>query len=199
MPIRFGSYNISNERNRGLDSAQGMSQANMDLGIFQKAKCTEGIYTRESARYRVITTDAPSQHRGGVALFYRPSPLFAVEAVRQFGPNVMSFQLATGVRQWYIIGCYLALDDTFTIESVVSALKERPKGTTLVVAGDLNTALDDPENNRRGMEIAAALIEAGLEDMMAHFLLRRRRLEGSDGCGAWSGRARSSGHGHTKF
>ena len=56
----------------------------------------------------------------------------------------MSFQLATGARRWYIIGSYLAPDDTSTIESVVAALKERPKGTALVVAGDLNTALDDP-------------------------------------------------------
>ena len=87
----------------------------------------------------------------------------------------MSFQLATGARRWYIIRCYLAPDNTSTIESVVAALKERPKGTALVVVGDLNTALDDPENNRRGTEIAAALIEAGLEDMTVHFLPLRRR------------------------
>ena len=87
----------------------------------------------------------------------------------------MSFQLATKAWRWYIIGCYLAPDDTSTIESVVAALKERPKGTALVVAGGLNTALDDPENDRRGTEIAAALAEAGLEDMTAHFLPRRQR------------------------
>ena len=98
-----------------------------------------------------------------------------MEAVRQFGLNVVSFQLATGARRWYIIGCYLAPDDTSTIESVIAALKERPRGTALVVAGDLNTTLDDPENDRRGTEIVAALTEAVLEDMTAHFLPRRRR------------------------
>ena len=47
MPIRFGTYNIRNGRNRGLESAlRGMSQANMDLGIFQETKVTDGIYTR---------------------------------------------------------------------------------------------------------------------------------------------------------
>ena len=71
MPIRFGTYNIRNGRNGGLELAlQGMSQTNMDLGIFQERKCTEGIYTRESAGYRVVATDAPSRHRGGLALFY---------------------------------------------------------------------------------------------------------------------------------
>ena len=116
MPISFGTYNIRNGRNGGLELAlRGMAQAIMDLGIFQETKCTDGIYTRESAGYSVVATDARSRHCGGVVLFYRPSPLFAVEAVRQFGPNIVSFQLATGARRWYIIGCYLAPDDTLTI------------------------------------------------------------------------------------
>ena len=62
-----------------------------------------------------------------------------------------------------------------TIESVLAALKERPRGTALVVVGDLHTTLDDPENDRRGTDIAAALTEAGLEDVEAHFLQRLRR------------------------
>ena len=54
------------------------------------------IYTRESAGYRVVATDAPSRHRVRVALFYRPYPLFAVEAVREYEPNILSFEVATG-------------------------------------------------------------------------------------------------------
>ena len=136
---------------------RGMSQANMDLGIFQETKCMGGIYTHGSSGYSLVATEAPSQHHGGVAVFYRPSQLFAVEAVRQFGLNVVGFQLATGARRWYIIGCYLALNDISTIESVVAPLKERPRGTALIVACDLNTTLSDPENDGRGTEIRAAL------------------------------------------
>ena len=43
------------------------------------------------------------------------------------------------------------------------------------MAGDLNTDLGEVECDRRGAEISAALTEAGLEDMLAHFLLRKRR------------------------
>ena len=33
--IRLGTYNIRNSRNRGLESAlRGISQANMDVGVF---------------------------------------------------------------------------------------------------------------------------------------------------------------------
>ena len=91
-----------------------------------------------------------SRHCVGVAVFYRTSPIIAVEAVRQFGPNVVSFHLETGARRWYIIGCYLAPDNTSRIESVVAALKERPRGTALIVVGDLNSTLSDPENDGRG-------------------------------------------------
>ena len=81
--IRFGTYNIRNGRNGGLEAAlRGMSQASMDLGIFQETKLTDGIYTRRSAGYSFVATDAPRRHRGGVAIFHRPAPHFAVEAVQ---------------------------------------------------------------------------------------------------------------------
>ena len=64
-----------------------------------------------------------------MAVFNRPAPHFAVEAVQKFGPNVIGFQLVTGAQRWCIVGCYLAPDDTSTIERVAEALKERPKGS----------------------------------------------------------------------
>ena len=65
VPIRFGTYNIRNRRKGGLEAAlRGMSQANMDLVILQETKLTDEIYTRGSAGYSVIATDAPSRHRG---------------------------------------------------------------------------------------------------------------------------------------
>ena len=94
--------------------------------------------------------------------------------MRQFSPNVVGFHMATGARRWYIIGCYLAPDDTLTIESVVAALKERPWGTALLVTGELNTTLLDLENNGRGTEITASLTEVGVEDIAAHFLPYQR-------------------------
>ena len=140
VPIRFGTYNICNGRNGGLEeSLRGVTQANMDLGILQETKLTDRIYTRGSAGYSVVTTESPSRYCGGVAIFHRPAPHFAVEAVRKYGPNVIGLQLATGARRWYIVGCYLAPNNTSTIERVVEALRARPKGAELLVVGDLNT------------------------------------------------------------
>ena len=135
-----------------------MSQANMDLGIFQETKVTYIIYTCGSAGYSIVATDVPSRHRGGVAVFHRTAPHFAVEAVQQFGPNVVGFQLATGERRWYIVGCHLAPDGTSTIESVVAVLKERPRGAELLVTGDFNVNLAEPEGYRKGEDITVDMV-----------------------------------------
>ena len=71
------------------------------------------------------------------------------------------------------MGCYLAPDNTLTIERVVEALKERPKEAELLVAGDMNSILAEPEGDRRGEDIVAELATEGLEDMSVHFLPQR--------------------------
>ena len=144
----------------------------MDLGILQETKLTYGIYTRGSAGYSVIATDAPSRHRGGVALFYRSEPHFVVEAVEKFGPNVLGFQIETGARRWYIVGVYIAPEGTETMERVVEAIRKKPRGAELLVAGDFNADIAAPEGDRRAENIATELATAGLEDMARHFLAR---------------------------
>ena len=70
-----------------------------------------------------------------------------VEAIKQFGQNVVGFQLAMGEQRWYIIVCYLAPDNTLTIESVVTALRERPWGAELLVVGNFNAGLVQPDRS----------------------------------------------------
>ena len=96
-------------------------------------------------------------------------------AAQKFEPNVIGFQLATGVRRWYSMGCYLAPDNTSSIERVIKALRERPKGAELLVAGDLNINLVAPEGDPREEDITTTIATEGLEDMAPHFLPRQRR------------------------
>ena len=98
-----------------------------------------------------------------------------MENVQEYGPNNLSSEVVMGSRKWYIIRCYLAPDNAETIEQVVAALGDKLRGTALIVVGDLNTDLGDTKNHRRGSEIAAAMTEVRLEDMMANFFLRKRK------------------------
>ena len=76
-------------------------------------------------------------------MFYREGAGFAVEEVRQYGTNVLRIEVVSGRRRWFIVGCYIAPDEAQTIERVVKALKDKPPGSALVVAGDLNTDLGE--------------------------------------------------------
>ena len=60
---------------------------------------------------------------------------------------------------------YLAPDDTLAIESAVAALKERPRGAKLLVAGDFNVKLSETEGNRKEENILLALVTEGLKDI----------------------------------
>ena len=173
--IRFGTYNICNGWNSGLElSLQGISKANRDLGIFQETSLMGWVFTCRSSGYSVVNTDMSSRHCSGVAVLYRPLLQYAVEAIKQFRPKVVVFQIATGDWRWYIIGCYFVLNKKLTIESVVADLKKRPRLLELMVTGDFNANFEHPEKDCREEELAKALKTALFADMSAHFLLQRR-------------------------
>ena len=50
--------------------------------------------------YKFVATPAPIRHQVGVVIFYWDSPVFAVEAIHQFGANAIVCQLVTGERRW---------------------------------------------------------------------------------------------------
>jgi hypothetical protein len=84
--IAVASYNIRNGRNGGLESpCRAMAAMDVDLGIFQETKITDGIYTRLSSGYSVVASNAASVHQGGIALFWRPNKSYEVEDWRVRG------------------------------------------------------------------------------------------------------------------
>ena len=95
--VRFGTYNIRNGKNGRFESVlQGMYQRNIDLGVFQDIKVTDGLHIHTLAVYSVFATDAPSQNSGGIELFYRyDMSHFQVKAMQQHGPNIPSFQVVS--------------------------------------------------------------------------------------------------------
>ena len=95
--------------------------------------------------------------------------------MEKFGPNVIGFQLATGVRRWYIVGVYLAPEDTTTMERVSEAIRSKPRGTELFVVGNFTVDLAALEGDLRAEDIATALATEGLEDLVRHFLPRETR------------------------
>ena len=88
-----------------------------------------------------------------------------MKAVEKFGPNVIGFQIATGAQRWYIVGVYLAREDTTTMERVSKAIRSKPRGVELLVACDFNVDLAALEGDRRAEDVVTALATEGLEDL----------------------------------
>ena len=82
-----------------------------------------------------MAPDASIQHRGGVAIFYQESPKFVVEAQNQRSTNAVSFQLATGDRRWFVMGCYLEPDDGTSIDNIVRVMVQHPHEAALLAVG----------------------------------------------------------------
>ena len=136
-------YDIRKEQNGVLEWAlRGMGKSNVDVGVFQETKLTYGIYTRGSSGYKVVAMLAPSRDCSDIAILYQDSPTFSVETIRQFGVNVIAFQMVTVERCWYIFGCYLATGNDTIIWYVEAAMSERPRGEELTISGDFNVDLE---------------------------------------------------------
>ena len=74
---------------------------------------------------------------------------FTLEAFRLQGPNVVSFQLETGGQRWHVVGFYIAPDNALTIEDVITVTIKWFRGADILVAGDFNADLAEPERNTR--------------------------------------------------
>ena len=104
-----------------------------------------------------------------------------MEALRLYGANVVSFQLESCGRWWFIVGCYLSPYDASAIEDVVAAIIQWTRGGALLMVSDFNTDLVAPEFRARDEEITKAMAESGIEDINIHFLPRHKPWL-KDGC-----------------
>ena len=173
--IRFGTFKIQNSRNRGLKLAlRRMDQRRFNCGVFKETNLTKGVYARELSGFRLMATEAPSAHRGGLAIFYCKEEHFAVEELSLHVPNVIRFKLMTGRWWWHVVGYYIAPSDASTIEDVAAVIRDQLYGDEILAAGKLNSDIAEPEGTSRGEAIAYELAAAGLEDMGMQFLPRSK-------------------------
>ena len=98
-----------------------------------------------------------------------------------FGPNVVSFILTPGARQWYVVGSYVPPNGVPAVHHVEQALRVTPKGVEMVLMGDLNVQLGNP-HGKHEEELAAALVYRGLVNIIDHFMPQRRYM----GTGSWA-------------
>jgi hypothetical protein len=143
--IAVATYNIRSGRNGGLVSAlRAMEGMGVDLGILLETKVTDGIYTQKLSGYLVAALNAPSAHRGGIALFLRPNKSYVVKDWQIWGPNMLTFVLVMGSTRFFAVGCYIPPNNLSTLAMIEQAWNECPCGHTPILLGDLNINLCSP-------------------------------------------------------
>ena len=66
MGIRIATLNIRLGRARGLEAAlRALQQGNVNIGVLQETKLTQGIHKRHGAGHDVWEIEAEIWHRGG--------------------------------------------------------------------------------------------------------------------------------------
>ena len=63
-------------------------------------------------------------------------------------PNIFTSHLEMVRNQWNVMGGYIALNNVLTIDDILKAIIRRTHGAELMVDGDFNTNLEDPERRR---------------------------------------------------
>jgi len=93
-------------------AAKGLAKMGVGCAILSDMKVTDDRYTHMMSGYKVLSTKAPSKHKGGIALLWQPvQEGFEVEATRVVTPNLITFQLVTGDDRYYVMGKYIPPND----------------------------------------------------------------------------------------
>ena len=80
-----------------------------------------------------------SRNWGGIIIFRREEEGWKVEGLKNFGPNVVSFTITSGKRQWYVVRAYVPPNDQPAVHWVAQSLTCGTAGLGDLLVSDLNT------------------------------------------------------------
>jgi hypothetical protein len=151
----------------------------VSVGILTETRLSTDRYTRSAYGYTVFATQTTRVNQGGIALTFTNNSLyFQVESQRRHGPNVISFFITTGTRQYPVIGVYIPPGDTTTL-AFISEAANRFEEQPSILIGNINVDFRTNTPSNRNTEIMALLTTLGLEDMSGHFIQRQNFRHGN--------------------
>jgi hypothetical protein len=106
----LATWNICCRRNTGLISAaKGLAQMGVNCADLTEVKIMNGKYPRCTSGFKIISSKATSHSQGGIALLWNKGhACFEVEAAKIVTPNLLTFQLVTGYKRFYVMGIYIS-------------------------------------------------------------------------------------------
>ena len=173
--ITIMTWNIVDARGGGLEAAARAARSiNANIVVLQETKVSLLRYTKRHFGYKIKATDVGDNRFGGVAVLYEESKLYKVEEAKARGPNVMTFEVFTGSKHYFVVGGYIPPSETTgkTLQTIDRAMKGRPKGSIPIFLGDLNVNLDHPRNDKE-IEVTEVIDSYGFSCATCDFTQRR--------------------------
>ncbi len=147
------------------------------LAVLTETKLTDDHYTRLASGFKILASKATSHNQGGIALLWKENhPGYEVELARIATPNLLTFQLVTGNKQFYCMGIYIPPTDTMGVEDLRAAWEACPEGCIPLVLGNLNINFSNPQNEWEEL-ICDLLDNINLVDTSRRFKPRRPRKQ----------------------
>ena len=73
-----------------------------------------------------------------------------MESIVNFGPNMESFLLTSGLRRWYIVGAYVPPHDAPDVQRIKQVLEVDLKGMEIILLGDPKIQSEGTVGQQRG-------------------------------------------------
>jgi hypothetical protein len=172
---------------RMTHAAAGLAQMGVGLAVLTETKLVDNKHPKTASGYTIMCSKAVSGHQGGVALMWKEdNPKFEVESVLfNNGPNIVTFQVTTGVERFYVIGVYIPPDCNKGVDDLRRAWEACPHGCKLIILGDLNINFGFPRDKREEI-IVDLLDEINLIDTSRRFRLRTTQRASTRARWTWS-------------
>ncbi len=124
-------------------------------------------------RFKVISSKAMSHSQGWIALLWSEGHAsFKVEAAK----NLLTFQLVTGYKRFYVMGTYIPPNDTMGVDALCVAWALCPTNCVPLVLGNLNINFEHPWDAREE-QIIELLDEINLDNTSQKFALRWCKMQ----------------------
>jgi hypothetical protein len=176
--VLLATWNIRCGQNTGLTSvAKGLVQMGVNCAVLTEVKITNDKHLRCAFGFKIISSKATSHSQGGIALLWNKGHAsFEVEAAKIVTPNLLTFQLVTGYKQFYAMGIYIPPNDTTGVDALCKAWASCPANCIPLVLGNLNVNFEHPRDMREE-QIIDLLDEINLVDTSQKFALRWCKMQ----------------------
>ncbi len=129
--------------------AKGLLQMGVGLAVLTETKVIDNRHPNLTSGCKILASKAMSHNQGRIALLWQENHGgFEVKSAQICTPNLLTFQLVTGNKQFYCMGIYIPPTDMMGVEDLRAAWEACPEGCIPIVLGDLNINFRDPRDKR---------------------------------------------------